>query len=262
MTTFITIKYNNKTSRILKDHVATDDLAQLFSVRLEGMHLKYKTIGQSQWGNIWPSNGLFNIPDFCEDAYLIAVNETHEVTERISTLAPQLSSSFCRRGNAAQFSGSRPIPSYKRNIPVPLKKKKTESSLKLFLLVTLIQWQMKLKQYLKYQLIYQNYTLYIKTLTSSIYKKKWLFRLGARTMFLPIKKGILYGTCQTPEVRTISNFFLLSIIVTYNSLLTYLRCIYMLFLYLYIRYFSKKWLTGCSRKNRNSLINNFILQLN
>ena len=132
----VKINYNSKPMQLPRLFVTVDDLATMFNVNKEGMHLKYMSNNLPQ--NVWPSpNGRFDLPNVSE-FYLVALSSpsissstpggfTHEAVPNLFKTTENLQTptiNYGRRGN----SGIRAVPGFKRphmtQSPAPLKKNK------------------------------------------------------------------------------------------------------------------------------------------
>jgi len=130
--------------------IDTADISILFSVNIEGLHVRCKS--QTGWITVWPSNGSLVFSDDISEGYLIAsesqqksAQNTSSSTSPASSFYPQSDPAtpsnsnflFGRRGDL----GSRAVPSMKRSsIPAPLtslKRKKLSSESPCYKVITL-----------------------------------------------------------------------------------------------------------------------------
>lgn len=142
----IKINCNGKETQLPRSMVEVDELAFIFNVRADGMHMK--AFDGRVWKNIYPSgNKRFEgIPENCKETLLIALQSQQSTSTESKPQTPSLRL-HNRRGNAALSTppfpmgatinrktydqGPRAIPSFKNSVPVPCKKRKPDACFKM-----------------------------------------------------------------------------------------------------------------------------------
>ena len=129
----IKVRYGGKVIPMLRQ-ITTSELAALFHLQTNGMHLKVRMTPNGSYESIYPHVNIFHVSESVAESILIGVPQQEEENNLNTPVASSSSSStsmstYGRRGNSAlqALQGSRAVPSLKRkfgsSFTLPSKKK-------------------------------------------------------------------------------------------------------------------------------------------